>query len=373
MRLIQFPSDDELKAFKVYKVCINSISKNNVDLYHRFIQCSLDIFRNSREYEAKAHNLQLYQLQAGEYQDTDLIIKNVNKSNLITLYDNNLVKNKNGRVIYDRIKSLAAHDICPFCGLTEVTHLDHYLAKTQYPQYSVLPINLVPACSICNTIKGSKVALTFDEQVLHPYFDNERFTNDQWLYAKVSNTDILSDEPQEFEYFVTPPNHWDNESQLRVKKHFDIYQLSSRYKVQASSAFSDKRYYIRQFLNRNDYQGLIQDLRASEQSCSYNYINSWNRAFHGALLDFYGRKLKESITLEACPRCRASGLLLGLSCNICDGAGALSSKRLNELSHIINDPVNCTKCMLGESSCIFCRGKGSIPIEEYWVRCLDSQ
>lgn len=63
---------------------------------------------------------------------------------------------------------------CPFCGISESSTLDHYLPKEQYPEYSILPSNLVPSCSVCNTRKRDRI---LDEgtnvrMFLHPCYDS---------------------------------------------------------------------------------------------------------------------------------------------------------------------------------------------------------
>ena len=63
--------------------------------------------------------------------------------------------------------------ICPSCGENgNPGTLDHYLPKTVYPEFAILPLNLVPMCDTC---QGAKKAKTITEQnlrmFLHPYFD----------------------------------------------------------------------------------------------------------------------------------------------------------------------------------------------------------
>lgn len=62
---------------------------------------------------------------------------------------------------------------CAMCGSHHNGTLDHYLPKQDYPEFAILPSNLVPACSICNS--GAKGRLHRGEDVgerfLHPYFD----------------------------------------------------------------------------------------------------------------------------------------------------------------------------------------------------------
>ncbi|NCP23824.1 MAG: HNH endonuclease [Erythrobacter sp.] len=45
---------------------------------------------------------------------------------------------------------------CPYCGTTTNTTHDHYLPATDFPEFAVHALNLVPCCSLCNTIKGDR-------------------------------------------------------------------------------------------------------------------------------------------------------------------------------------------------------------------------
>ncbi|WP_456797488.1 HNH endonuclease [Bradyrhizobium sp. USDA 4473] len=62
---------------------------------------------------------------------------------------------------------------CPMCGSSVTGSVDHFLPKEDFPEFSLMAANLVPACSHCNsgakrqTYKGASA----DERFLHPYFD----------------------------------------------------------------------------------------------------------------------------------------------------------------------------------------------------------
>lgn len=72
-----------------------------------------------------------------------------------------------------RIRHTKGLVCCPLCGSPTTGTLDHYLPKDDYPEFAVMPSNLVPACSLCNSgakgrkFKGAKPG----ERFLHPYFD----------------------------------------------------------------------------------------------------------------------------------------------------------------------------------------------------------
>ncbi len=90
------------------------------------------------------------------------------KNEQLALYENR----KSGGPL-NRIRQTTGIICCPMCGSASTGSLDHYLPKDDYPEFSVLPCNLVPACALCNsgakgtTFRGS----ASPERFLHPYFD----------------------------------------------------------------------------------------------------------------------------------------------------------------------------------------------------------
>lgn len=162
-----------------------------------------------------------------------VVVGQLKKSDLLKLYSAYFVnKDKPGRVIYNTLMA-AANEKCPFCGgIGRPRNLDHFLPKAHYPQFSVLPINLVPSCRDCNMDgKGDDFATNEAEQVLQPYLDNERYFSEQWIFARyIADT---GGEPGVIEYFVQPPEHWEDAQKLRVKKHFNDFNLGLRFSKEA--------------------------------------------------------------------------------------------------------------------------------------------
>lgn len=194
------------------------------------------------KYETAAHLGTLCKLQALGKDEEDLNSFELNiglsKSDLAKIYTQYFrEKEKPARQIYDSIKN-AAKDICPYCGLTtEVKNLDHFLPQTHFPQFSVLPQNLIPSCGICNSDqKGTKYASTQADQIIHPYFDPEHFFNEQWIFAefhanRYGKTGV-------FEYSAIPPSNWDITDKKRATKHFSQFDLGKRYSKIAGAELS---------------------------------------------------------------------------------------------------------------------------------------
>jgi len=198
----------------------------------------------------------------------------INKSEMENLYEKNMVKNKRGRKIYDKLMALAPLNRCPFCGIGQVTTLDHYLPKSKFPTFSVLPYNLVACCQDCNKGKLTSYATTKEKQTLHPYYDD--FTNEQWLFAEVKQTFPVS-----VKFFVNPPTHWNSISKTRVETHFNEYGLSKRFSVEASNELANlKEKFVYFSLSSMDIKSTL-----SQEAIIYyrKHLNSWQTALYQAL------------------------------------------------------------------------------------------
>lgn len=118
---------------------------------------------------------------------------------------------------------------CPFCGLSESSTLDHYLPKELHPQFAVLPKNLVPCCSPCNTQKRDKVldSKTNVRLFLHPYYDD--IPLDLFLRARVN----LVDKAMILKFELVKPGGMSDTTFKRLKSHFELLDLADRYRLMA--------------------------------------------------------------------------------------------------------------------------------------------
>ena len=191
------------------------------------------------------------------------------------LYTNQMVpKDKPARKYYDELMSLPPLNRCPFCGIGTVTTLDHYLPKSEFPIFSILPYNLVASCKDCNTGKLADYATTKNSQTLHPYYDD--FTYEQWLFARVLQTSPVS-----IEFYVSPPSAWSQIEKDRVKSHFDNYQLEKRFSIEAANSLADLREEFMIFSSTpTDIQ---QELYKKFVSHDSRHKNSWETAMYQAL------------------------------------------------------------------------------------------
>ena len=275
MRVIFAPLEDPLM---VYQTCVNSIA--NKCLRDRLIALENNICIAASDYKRKARIQKLYTIPPNNCENEEIALGQVTKEELKKVYSTHMVgPTKPARkAYYDLLLSRAPLGKCPFCGFGHASTLDHYLPKTTYPQLSVVPSNLVPSCKDCNTGKSASVATTEETQSLHPYFDHQLFTDQQWLFAEVMQTS-----PVTIRFYVNAPTNWDEVSKARVKAHFEAFKLETRYSLEAGDQIGCLRDTLSQYENILGSSAIKQHLLFESQTYSRKYINSWQTAMFQAL------------------------------------------------------------------------------------------
>ncbi|MDR2997535.1 MAG: hypothetical protein LBU78_05405 [Microbacterium sp.] len=186
-------------------------------------------------------------------------------------------KDSPGRVIYDRIRLAAPHGICPLCSVRQVKTLDHYLPRSVYSALSVTPLNLIPACLDCNTVKLDVHPKSEGEQTLHPYFD--RVTDVRWLRCEV-----VEGAPAGVRFFVDEPPEWTASMTQRVRRHFSVFQLAELYAHHAVPEMSSNRSTLQMMKKVKRGEELIRSHLAEQaRSALVADLNSWQGALYEAL------------------------------------------------------------------------------------------
>lgn len=270
---------------EMLSLCLSGIT-GNAGLLQNVTDVSRLLEQKAEEYEASATTGELHTIDPlPRPQDDPIVIGHLKKSDLVKLYDNYVVgKSKPARAVYDALM-VAANDKCPFCGgIGRPRNLDHYLPKAYYPQFSIVPVNLVPSCRDCNMDgKGQAFASAAQDQVLQPYLDDDRFFNEQWLYARYHPGE--NDEPGVIEYFVSPPEYWEDDQKKRVEKHFEDFDLALRFSKEAGPRLATLLSQYRGLLNlqiapESSKQVIFQ--RAIDES---PFVNHWERVMCLALME----------------------------------------------------------------------------------------
>lgn len=230
-------------------------------------------------YDYEAHTQTWCNLPRAAHGNPDaVVVGTLSKRQLTGLYSDHVVRSKEGaRGIYDDIL-VKAHGKCPYCGgIGEAKTLDHYLPKARFPSYSVLPVNLVPACRDCNTGMGSSFPTDPSLQPVHPYLDAAHFFDEKWTTAIV-----LQEDPIVVNFGVSPPAHWSARDQSRVAQHFQDCDLGERYRLQVwdelAPLISQRKDTLKE-LDTNNFRAHLL-VTANESALP---INGWKRTLYDAL------------------------------------------------------------------------------------------
>ena len=265
----------------VYEMCVDSVNDEN--LRTNFNKHTNFIATMAKEYDLRAKNGKLFTFCPDETDDLFIEFSPIEKKSWKSLYSQQMVpKSKPARKVYDMLLGLAPIGICPSCGFGHASTLDHYLAKSRFPFFSVLPFNLLPACKDCNTGKSNKVAKMAGQQPLHPYYDYGEFITEQWLFATV-----IEGNPAVIKYFALPSDHWEDVLKERAISHFEGFNLANRFSVQAANELSSLNPKLSLYIK--DKTEIKKHLNENADIEYRKHKNSWKTAMYQALLksDWY--------------------------------------------------------------------------------------
>ncbi|MFD9081658.1 HNH endonuclease [Streptomyces erythrochromogenes] len=187
---------------------------------------------------------------------------------VVWAYERGMCGTVGGKAVRDKLFKAVRHKRCPLCGHGRVTQLDHTLPKSIFPALCVDPLNLVPACSDCNKLKGDRRPSTPETTPLHPYLDD--IDGDAWLHARV-----VEGPPPTLEFFVEPPASWSPVLAARARHHFAMLDLGTAYGERANSTISSLRGILKDTLAA----GGSTDVRQTLESLAGSYLaeqpNGW--------------------------------------------------------------------------------------------------
>lgn len=257
---------------------INKCTSNyrNNDLSEKLRSVVSSIVVGEQEYKRVANNSCFYKIDPSSIVGEIVTGLEMNK-----LYNDKFVKlGQPGRVFYNELLNSAPLNICPYCLQRTVSTLDHYLPKSKFPVYAVSPINLVPSCSDCNKGKLVEVSTSSSDETLHPYYDD--VSNDKWLYAKVLKTVPLS-----FEFYINPPESWPEVKKIKVKNHFNNFNLAELYITHAAVEYNNLKDALKYIYKNGGAEEVKNHLKILAISSNKIHKNSWKTALYSAMANDY--------------------------------------------------------------------------------------
>jgi 5-methylcytosine-specific restriction endonuclease McrA len=121
---------------------------------------------------------------------------------------------------------------CPYCGINEASHLDHFLPRAKFPEFSIFAPNLIHVCSICNsTYKSDDVITpTGERKFFNPYFDDFIETT-QFLKCEI---ELNGSVYPIFKFYIEDLSATMPYEYSVMKNHFEAMHLQTRYMEQVA-------------------------------------------------------------------------------------------------------------------------------------------
>lgn len=162
---------------------------------------------------------------------------------------------------------------CPYCLVREPNTWDHYMPKSNFPEYSVFSANLIWVCEQCNNKKSNKL-VEGTKRAIHTYFDT--IPNKSLLKCSVTVVDRTT--PLPFFYI----NNFERSPAIdSLIKHFEAFNLAELYRSEASTSIS----LILQELANNFPNGITQEAMDEALGSKFSAIPiSWGDNYWEAAL-----------------------------------------------------------------------------------------
>ncbi|MEL6403468.1 MAG: HNH endonuclease signature motif containing protein [Chloroflexota bacterium] len=197
----------------------------------------------------------------------------ITNNNLKKLYSDDLQKKDDPRKIYDDLLASAKYGKCVYCSYGESVELDHLLPKSKFPEFSILPYNLVPSCRRCNALKLDYIPSNNRVGFVHPYYED--YSQIEWLYARP----IFTNNFLNVEFYVDDPlNLISAESLARLRFQFTKLNLNIRYSGQVASEISDIYYSLNNHFNKGGSYDVHTYLLSEAESARKSNLNSLKTA-----------------------------------------------------------------------------------------------
>ncbi|WP_051263801.1 HNH endonuclease [Tenacibaculum ovolyticum] len=181
---------------------------------------------------------------------------NQDKSDLLKLYtsgNSRLVKLKNS---ITTVLDNRAMNTCQYCTITPIGSLDHIIPKDEFPEFSVNPKNLLPACTTCNSHKSENWKGNNKTLFLNLYTDI--LPSDQYLFVDI----VVLDDNILSTFELRNTNHINVDFFELLISHYTRLHLPQRFKQESHKIISELTNLItaiKSRLPRNEVTELVKD------------------------------------------------------------------------------------------------------------------
>lgn len=182
---------------------------------------------------------------------TQSSVGQIHKDALLGLYRPNATLIKQFRERFYRRNPQTYNNLCPYCTLNEANTTEHILPKEQFPEYAIDTLNLIPACSNCNSIKGEQVVDSNGERITINFY-KDALPQEQYLFVDFH----LLAQGIKAKYNIHNKGNISPEIFSLIKRHFDKLGLLERFNDKAIQEISEltNLYFDKGFNSEEEYK-----------------------------------------------------------------------------------------------------------------------
>ncbi|RCW92419.1 HNH endonuclease [Winogradskyella arenosi] len=168
---------------------------------------------------------------------------NQEKTDLLKLYssgNSRLIKLKNS---ITTVLDNRAMNTCQYCTIAPVGSLDHIVPKGEFPEFSVNPKNLLPACTTCNSHKNENWKESNKTIFLNLYTDI--LPSEKYLFVDL----LITANNIQPTFILRNTNNIDLDFFELLVSHYTKLHLLERFKQESHKIISELTHLICNFIN----------------------------------------------------------------------------------------------------------------------------
>lgn len=193
------------------------------------------------------------------------------------------------------------NNTCQNCSIGEVNSFDHYLPQSEFAEFIVNPLNLIPSCSNCNGRKNSIWRNNGKRVFLNQYLDT--LPSIQYLFVNIDSSESTINVC----YYLENKGNIENGIFEKITNHYERLDLLNRFKENSHSIISELDNEIKNFSKLLPINKVIETI---VETCNDNRktfgFNNWKIVLKLALVESpsylsrFNDSIKKSISYENC-------------------------------------------------------------------------
>lgn len=146
------------------------------------------------------------------------------KEHLLGMYSSRCKLVKDFRTWHFNNNPQTYYNVCPYCTINSANTTEHILPKEVYPEYAVNVLNLIPACSECNSFKFHDV-VDQNGEIFTINFYTDTLPDIRYLFARITHIEG----GVQLEYYLENRNGVDVNLYALLERHFQRFHLIDRF------------------------------------------------------------------------------------------------------------------------------------------------